>query len=806
MAVVVSAMAAPWAIGAGWIASKAATTLTDTRCDVVEQPLPQRTTILARDGRTVIATLFVQDRTPLALADVPTFLIRALVATEDRRFFEHHGVDLRGLARAALHDSSGGGTQGGSTLTMQYVKQVRYYQATTDAQRQQAIVTDIPRKLADARCALDIEKRNTKSQILQKYLDIAFFGEHSYGIATAAENYFAVPVRALTLPQAAMLVGLVRAPSRYDPFVNPVLANQRRNEVLTNMVETGDLTRADADRVAATPIRLATQTPPIPREGCSYASETVVNAGFFCDYAVQWLATHGYTQQQLYSGGLRVVTTLDPKLQSAGQRAVWKTGLRPDADYALVMPSVDPATGDVTTMITTRRYGLFGQGATTDPLFTAAYAGAGSTYKYFTAVTALAAGAPAGLSITTPGNVYRTGNCASGSYVVHNAGSYPDTMPLSEALPRSSNTYFVAMEDQFFGCKLKPVVDTALALGMDRLRQPRNDTSAGSIAEEVVKSEEPTFTLGQDPTSALQLTGAFAAAVNDGLFCRPTPILRVTDPSGRSLPVKQAACTRVMSRHVARSVVTFMRADTHTGTAAGYFGDWYAKGGSDVAGKTGTDNDAADKDNSALWFVGMTPRLVSAAALVDPRSPKQTVHDLPHMPGPSVGREIFGAYASTYWLAAYGDVLQTQRWEWSVTDAEPGARPVPSVIGQERGAAAAKLKAAGFRAIVFPGACGSPLAPGTVGYQQPPLAVPGTDVSLCLSSGTAPSISGPGSVPVYRQYAPRSFVPSPHSTTHPPATAPPPAPRPPKPPRSRPVRVPLPPVPPIVGTPAPPGD
>jgi membrane peptidoglycan carboxypeptidase len=756
MAVVVSGMVAPWALGAGWLASKAATKLADARCDVVEQPLPQRTTLVARDGRTVIATLFVQDRTPVDITDVPQFLIQALVATEDRRFFQHHGVDLRGLARAALHNSSSGDTQGGSTLTMQYVKQVRYYQAANDAERQRAIAPDITRKLADARCALDIEKHNTKSQILKKYLDIAFFGEHSYGIATAAQNYFGVPVRELTLPQAAMLVGLVRAPSQYDPFVNPVLARQRRDDVLSNMVRTGDLSRAAADGYAAVPIRLATHTPPIPREGCSYANQTVVNAGFFCDYAVQWLETHGFSEQQLYSGGLTVVTTLDPKLQSGGQRAVWKAGLRPDADYALVMPSVDPATGDVTTMISSRRYAVSGRGAATDPLFTAAYAGAGSTYKYFTAVTALAAGAPAGLSITTPGNSYRTRNCASGSYAVHNAGSYPNTMPLSQALPRSSNTYFVAMEDQFFGCNLKPVTDTAIALGMDRLRQPRNDTAAGSIAQEVVRSEEPTFTLGQEPTSALQLTGAFAAAVNNGMFCRPAPVLRVVQPSGQRLPLNRPGCTRVMTPYVARTVVTFMRSDTRTGTAAGYFGDWYAKGGSEVAGKTGTDNDAADKGNSALWFVGMTPRLVSAAAMVNPRNPKQTVHDLPNMPGPSVGREVFGAYASTYWLAAYGPELNPGRWVWPAAgDAGNSARPVPSVIGQQRAAAVTKLKAAGLRAVVFPGTCGSPLPAGSVGYQQPPLAAPGAQVTLCFSSGTGPSISGaPGGTPAYRPYPP----------------------------------------------------
>ncbi|HJQ43724.1 MAG TPA: transglycosylase domain-containing protein, partial [Jatrophihabitantaceae bacterium] len=607
MALVLAGLAVPWVVGAGLLAAKASDHFLDARCDVVDTPLPQRSTLFAADGHTVIATLFTQNRSPVLLSQVPEHLVQALVDTEDRRFYQHHGVDMRGVIRAAAHNASGSDMQGGSTLTMQYIKQERYYQAATDAERQAAIAPNLARKLADARCALDLEKRFTKQQILEKYLNIAFFGENSYGIATAAETYFGTSVSELTVPQAALLVGLVRAPSQYDPYLDARAARARRDEVMQNMVSEHHLSAADAARYMATPIRLATVGRPPVRQGCAYANPSIANAGFFCDYTVNWLLKHGLSQQLLDSGGLRVVTTLNASLQASAQKAIWARGLRPTNDYALVMPSVDPRTGEVTSMISSRRYGVSGAGRSSDPLFTAAYAGAGSTYKYFSAVAALTAGAPLTLSLTTPGNSYTTRNCRSGHYTVRNAGQYASTLPLSSALPQSSNTYFVALEDQFFGCRLGPIVDTALSLGMDRLRAPLNDSAAGSIAHEVVNSQEPTFTLGQEPTSALELTAAFAAAANDGTYCPPVPVRSVTDPSGKPWHIDRPACQRAISRSVARTVMKLMRADTHTGTASSYFRDWYAAGGSDIGGKTGTDNDASDTGNSALWFVGMTP-------------------------------------------------------------------------------------------------------------------------------------------------------------------------------------------------------
>jgi membrane peptidoglycan carboxypeptidase len=432
------------------------------------------------------------------------------------------------------------------------------------------------------------------------------------------------------------------------------------------------------------------------------------------------------------------------------------------------MPSVDPTTGAVTTMITSRRYGIHGHAESSDALFTAAYAGAGSTYKYFTAAAALTAGAPTSLRLTTPGNHYSTKHCAT-HYRVHNAGDYPDTMPLRDALPQSSNTYFVALEDQFFGCHLGPVVDTAVRLGMQRLREPLTDRAAGSIAKEVVNSEEPTFTLGQEPTSALQLTGAFGAAANDGVFCPPTPVLRVLAPGARAVNLGAPRCHRELDSYVARTLISLMRHDTHDGTAREYFQDWYAHGGSDVAGKTGTDNNAADNANSALWFVGMTPHLVAAASLVDPARPKETVHGLPGLPNSYVAQDVFGAYASTYWLDAYGPALH-RHWSWPSAAALDG-RSVPRVVGQRRADAIRHLQAAGFAVQVFPVECGSALPAGRVAYQQPPRAALHATVTICVSSSNRltvrrPPPPPPPAPPVHHQPPVRPQPPPRHHHGH----------------------------------------
>jgi membrane peptidoglycan carboxypeptidase len=775
----------PYVGGLGLAAKAGADKFLRTQCNLTEEPVQQRTTIYANDGKTVIATLFDQNRQVVPLSRIPKAVTNALISTEDRRFYSHHGVDMRGLVRGALKTTNGD-TQGASTLTEQYVKQVRYYQARTDAERAAAIDQNIDRKIMDAQCALKIERESSKPQILEKYLNIAAFGENSFGIQTAAQTFFGVDAAKLTVPQAALLVGLVKAPTDLDPFNHPQAARDRRDLVISNMASENYISAAEAARAKASPLRLAPHAP-VPR-GCSFANPQIKNAGFFCDYVTDWLTkVGGLAESKVSTSGFSIVTTLDVRLQNQGQDAIWKkSGLNPahGHGYLLAMPSIDPSSGAVTSMITDVRYGVRkgNSGYSVDKLFTKAYAGAGSTYKYFTALAALKAGVPPSYTLTTSNDEWRTKNCPlqddNKPYVAHNAATYPSTMPLDHALPASSNTYFVAMEDQLFGCDVSPVVNTATGLGMNYLNGPQLDSdgkpTGRTIAQSIIGGRQPTFTLGQDSTSVLELTGAFAALANDGVFCPPTPVKSITDSTGKPVALKShPGCSRQFTPYVARTLVNIMTNDTTSsyGTAARFFTEWYADGGSPVAAKTGTNNSSKfdpvtrktvdDKGNSALWFVGITPDLVSAAALVNPERPTQRISGVPGITEDNDGTDIFGAATSKFWMLAYGPTLKAKDWQWPTVDSTPG-NPVPSVTGMSQDEAVKYLASQGFVGKPLPVPCGSREQPGNVAFYSPKIAEPGATISLCISTGVAPEVYVPP--PVYTYQPQPTYQPPPDTS------------------------------------------
>ncbi|MGX7681443.1 transglycosylase domain-containing protein [Jatrophihabitans sp. DSM 45814] len=772
--VLAAGVVVPYVGGAGLAAKAGADKFLDTTCNLTEEPLQQKTTLLANDGKTVIATLFDQNRQVVPLTSVPKAVTNALISTEDRRFYQHHGVDIRGLIRGALNTSNGD-TQGASTLTEQYVKQVNYYNAISagdQAAAEAAIDQNINRKIADAQCALKIEKQNTKAQILEKYLNIAFFGENSYGIQTAAQTYFGVDVSKLTLAQSALLVGLVKSPSAFDPFQDPDAAIARRNLVLDNMLDQKYITPAQDKASKGAVLKLAARA--VPERGCAFAGTKpvsgtpIANAGFFCDYVVNWLTSvGGFTNAKINTAGLRITTTLDVNLQNAGENAIWtQSGLDPknSGGYILAMPSVTPNTGAITTMITDLHYGVRPGDASysVNPVFSAAYAGSGSTYKYFTALTALKAGVDPNFQLTA-GDPYTTKNCPAGTGPqggYHNAGSYKATLPLSLALPESSNTYFVGMEDQLFGCNLAPIVGTATGLGLNALNAvDPTDRLKRTYAQATIQDQAATFTLGQRPTSALELTGAFSALANDGVFCPPTPIVSITDTSGKPVPYKHPGCTRQYDPYVARTLVNIMTNDTHSGygTAGSFFSNWYNNGGSLVAAKTGTNNssDANGNDNggnSALWFVGITPSLTSAAALVNPQNPNQKISNVPGVTQNNDGGDTFGASAANFWLQAYGPTLAPRQWTWQTPDSTPGEQ-INVSLGQDPATTQAQLTALGFKSTVDNFFCGSNIIAGNIAYYSPKIGVPGsTVVTLCRSSGVP--VASPPPPPVIKPTKP----------------------------------------------------
>jgi membrane peptidoglycan carboxypeptidase len=303
-------------------------------------------------------------------------------------------------------------------------------------------------------------------------------------------------------------------------------------------------------------------------------------------------------------------------------------------------------------------------------------------------------------------------------------------------LPESVNTYFVGMEDQLFGCDLTPVVNMALSLGMTGLNDPESAGSTTTIAQAVISQHQTGFTLGFAPTSPLQLSAAYGAVANDGVLCQSTPVASVTAANGAPVSFKTGGCSQVLDVQIARTMAQMMTVDTTNsiGTAASYFRSWYSAGGSQIASKTGTDNDDAN-GNSSLWFVGITPTLVSAAALFNPAAPKATITGLPTMVR-NDGSDVFGAYASTFWLAAYRPMLLSRKWSFPSPSSITGARTVPSVIGLSQASATTELVDAGYQVTTTSTRCGgSPEIVGAVAYYAPQIAPVGSTISLCLSSG-----------------------------------------------------------------------
>ncbi len=766
----------PYIAGLGFAANKATDKFLDTKCTLKAASLQQTTSVYARDGKTLIAKFYQNNRKSVPLSTVPKTVQQALIDTEDRRFRKHHGVDVRGLARAALNNNSSGATQGASTLTQQLVKQIREYTAATKAEQDAATAKTADRKIYEAKCALDLENRYSKNQILEQYLNIAYFGEQAYGIYVAAKTYFDKTPAQLTVPEAAVLTGLVKDPSLYDPFQHGKQARERRDEVIQNMANAGDITAKAAAAYKRTPIATTSTPVNLGAQGCAFSNDrAITNVGFFCQYAMNWLENKlpdqiggGLTENLVATGGYKIVTSIDPAMQNKAQKVLSKYPAT--SATTVIQPAVNPANGEVLSLATSKHY-AYGNipigkaGYTSIDLFKGAYSGSGSTYKYFTTIAALEAGVRSTQKLTTAGpktQVYKPKNCGKlpKGAGVHNAGHYGATLTLRDALVQSSNTFFVGVEDQVFDCDLSTVVDTATNLGMNALAE-RPDKSTPSPASLIKRENQYTFTLGQSNTSALELGQAYGVAANDGVACAARPILSITDVTGKPVSFRQPSCTRKLDPWVARTVVDIMKGDTTTGTAARYFGpNFYGAGASQtnhwVASKTGTNNsttcDASRRhctdssSNSSIWFVGLTPRFVAVSAIINVKHPVDVL-DIPKSISTTSAADIFGAFSSTFWIDSFKSMLENESWKWQSPGQVPDAQDTPSVLGYLPDKAETIIRNAGFVPVRYPIDCGSTRRTGVVAYFGPQYAAPGSKVTYCVSNGKALKLPPPPPTP-----------------------------------------------------------
>jgi membrane peptidoglycan carboxypeptidase len=648
--VAVAAMLLPVVGGAGLIAGAQADVFTQLPSELETPTLPQRSRILAADGSLLTTVFLNEDRTVVPLSDILVQTRQALVAIEDNRFYSHHGVDYRGLARALVTNSrSGSVQQGGSTLTQQYVKNVLVETAQTPHAKAVATAQTAGRKLQEARYALALEKRLTKDEILERYFNIAYFGQGVYGVGTAAQHYFGKPVDQLTLGESALLVGMVQNPALYDPVRHPDEARTRRGVVLDRMAALSYLPAAQAQAAARTPLGLHVTT---TANGCGGATI----APFFCSWLLeeaqsdpQFGATREERSARLFQGGLTIRTTLDPTVQAAAQTAVDSTVPR-DNRVGTAAVVVEPSTGRVKAMAVNRDYGADAtKNQTMNNLATGGSSGfqAGSTFKVFVLAAALEQKVPLSLQLYAP-QTYRSAVFTDNGqpYVVSNAGdSEAGTFDVVGATTASVNTYYIQLEER---------------TGIDRPAGLAESMGLRIVAGDKPLQRVPSFTLGVNEVSPLAMAEAYATFAAHGRYCPARGIEALTDSSGAVVPLPAPACQQVMEPGIA-DTVTSVLTGVIDGFDPGKTGG-RASIGRPAAGKTGT-----VENYSAAWFVGYTPELATAVWMGDP------VGGFAH---PLVDVSVAGNYYSH----VYGGDVPAQIWQRTMSSALDGVAVNPFAV------------------------------------------------------------------------------------------------------------------------------
>ncbi|MFG1877039.1 transglycosylase domain-containing protein [Sphaerisporangium sp. NPDC049003] len=608
-----AAVALPAVGGAGILTRSAAHDFFEVPTMLREAPLPERTRLLDKDGKQ-FAQFYVQNRQSVDIGKIAPVMLKAMVAIEDSRFYEHAGLDLKGTLRAIIANTKAGGIrQGGSSLTQQLVKNILLQNAHSEAERDMARAPSIRRKLQELRYAMGLEKKYTKDQILVRYLNIAYFGGGAFGVQAAAQRFFGTSAAALTPAQAATLAGAVRTPYFTDPTLGEVHQRrllERRDLVLDRMAQLGMIPQVRADAAKATPLALNLRPEP---GGCSESEFP-----FFCLYVQKEIATNrafGQTraerERRLYRDGLVIRTTLDRNAQRAAEKAISAHVHAKDNDVA-AEAMVEPGTGRIRALAASKQYGINPGDRNDGPKTTynlpadTAHGGgqgfqAGSTFKAFTLATALAKGWRFDQGFDTPGRFVPSSgykNCAGKKVndpdsVVYNAGGEGKGGPhsLSTGTWQSVNIFYMMLERDVGLCD---VVRTARSLGIVR--------ADGEPLKEV-----PTFTLGVNEMDPVTVASAFAAFGARGRYCRPMAILEISERRGRRTAISPS-CTDAIEQDVADAVNHILSGVFTKGTMRG-------QGiGRPAAGKTGTNN-----GYTSAWFAGYTPDLAAAVSVGDIR-------------------------------------------------------------------------------------------------------------------------------------------------------------------------------------------
>ncbi|KZX21425.1 penicillin-binding protein [Rathayibacter tanaceti] len=722
--------------------------------------LAEKSDVYAKDsagGDVLLASFYAQNRVQVGWDEISPFVMDAVIASEDPRFYEHGGVDLLGTVRAAATTALGADVQGGSSITQQYVKNVLVQKAEglsdpieRDAAYREATETTPERKVAEMRLAIGLEKEYAKNDILLGYLNIALFGGTVYGIEAAARYYFGVSAKDLSLAQSAALVAIVNNPEkfRFDRPDDPAnLAAEgypstldRRNYIINRMDLESKVTTEQVQEAAATPV-----SPRItePSTGC----QTAGVAAFFCDY-VTWVIKNddafGASQDErdatFKRGGYQIYTTLDSDLQQAAVSATdaWVPKSMANVNIGSASVSVEVGTGRILAMTQNKDY-------SNDPTVTGAnytsvnyntdlgHGGSsgfqvGSTYKVFTLAEWLQEGHSLSESVDGTRRAYTTfrDSCEPGGVYYggepwnpgNDEGGNGGVTTALQATTGSINTSFAAMAQQLDLCGIR---NTALSMGVHRA----DGTELQKLAPAI---------LGTNEIAPLTMATAFAGFANKGTVCTPIAIDRIVDRTGADIAPPSSECTQALSEDVAATAAFALQQVVSGGTGA----PSNPKTGVPHLGKTGTTDKAVH-----TWMVGASTEVATATWVGNVRGSSSmrsfllkgvNAGQVRHQIWPRIMRVADAKYGGSAFPAP----------SQALVDASQQA--VPQVTGQSPAVATARLRSVGFTVRVDAAPVPSDRPAGTVARTDPPAGsrvAKGAQITLRISAGTAaPSPGG----------------------------------------------------------------
>ncbi|MBA3310350.1 MAG: transglycosylase domain-containing protein [Nocardioidaceae bacterium] len=736
--VLMAGLALPWVGLLTKGAENGAEAVEDFPLELQFPPLNERTRVLASDG-SKLAVFYDKNRKYVPLSKISDDVQSALIAIEDSRFYDHGALDVEGTVRALLaNQTSDEVVQGGSSITQQLVKLTLLENAGSAEVAAAATEQSYARKFEELRYAVWVEEHLSKDQILEHYLNTAYYGDGAYGIEAASRHYFSTSAETLSLSQAALLAGLVKNPSGYDPTNNRSAALERRDLVIGRMHDLHVITTEEAKKARRS--RLGLDVTNVPN-GCLSSK-----APFFCDYMLQYLlaqpelgATIEERRHLVYGGGLTIRTTIDLRFQEAADTSV-QNHVFPEEQAIGGLAMVEPGTGYVRALAQSRPMGPKRQQGQTflnfvvpDRYGDSRGFQSGSTFKVFVLASAIKQGIPLSKTIYAPAatsipevNYSTCGGQfqSTESWNVENyAGSPSGTMDLYSGTRYSVNTFFAELERLTGLC-----APWRLAEDMGVNLYPAEQTG------DIPGTRVPSFTLGIADVSPLEMAEAYATFAARGMHCASTPVLEIRDRDGELLPDVATDCQRLMRRAEADAVNDVLKGVMKPPYG---FGQYIAPR-QPSAGKTGTTS-----SQKAVWFVGHTPNLAAASMIAGANLQGSHLNLI----GLEVGGEILeDASGSGTAGPMWGDAMKAvEKWLPDEQFVRPDPQliegqpvQIPSLYGYDPDEAAQALTELGFSPQIAE-TVNSPAPTGTVAYTSPSYeGVTGETVYLFISNGYVP--------------------------------------------------------------------